>query len=81
MTPITNLSEDDRSLEEIQKDIFEAELECWKRLWAKPCKPWQPDPLDDGDPYAEGLRKGRPGDNTRTSSPAERNRRAWAGSR
>ena len=51
-----------RSLEEIQKDLQAAELERWKALWAAPCKRWQPDPEDDGDPYNEGLRKGHPRD-------------------
>ena len=53
---------DDRGIEEIQKDCLARELEAWKRLWAAPCKPWQPDPLDDGDPYDEGLRPGQLGD-------------------
>ena len=69
---------DDRSPEEIQKDLLAAELERWKALWAMPCKPWRPDPEDDGDPYNEGLRKGRPGDKTRAHLGAFRRApRSW----
>ena len=50
-----------RELWQAEQDIRKKlEFEKWRELWKKPCKPWEP---SEDDPYDEGLRKGRPGDN------------------